>query len=526
MTVALWEVQQRALDKMEGQSGFLLYDALGLGKTVTGLARIKEAFKFAYVPVEDVYGNGDLVARGKLLIITQKSIRGQWERWIPEILADHEVRIINYAELLQRTRKPCTACNETGVVWEAEYTVQETCRACKGKGWRGFNVGPNQDLIKWKPDAIIVDEAHRIKNRKAAWTKALKQIKSAKLRIALTGTPIINQPAELWSILNWLYPKAFTSYWKFYNLYVEEEHHEISKVDVCPLCGSWHQREFRVITGAKNTVHLRQTIREFSMRRLKLNCTSEDCIAWLYAGDNKYKLGLPKSAFVEPHDHVKDLPDVLPAKVYEVELEPKQRRAYEEMKAKALAWVGTYDDEPLPAPIAIAQLTRLRQFASAYMEVSDNGYAMREPSSKLDALMDILESTDQPIVVFSMFRQMVDLACARFNEKSIPYFRLAGDTPTVQRNDWQRFQAGERRVFIAQMQAGGAGIDLFRASTIVFLDRSFSPADNEQAIGRLFRAGQKNAVLPIYIQARGTVDEAIETTLQFKASMIKKVLGG
>ena len=90
----------------------------------------------------------------------------------------------------------------------------------------------------------------------------------------------------------------------------------------------------------------------------------------------------------------------------------------------------------------------------------------------------------------------------------------------------ETFQNGERKVMLATTRTGGVGITLTRASTAIFVDRDWSPAVNQQAEDRLHRIGAKSAVQIILLQARDTVDQAVEETLNWKASTIRKMLGG
>ena len=352
----------------------------------------------------------------------------------------------------------------------------------------------NKDLQKVTWDYCIVDESQAFNNRKAQRTKGLKKIKAHNKR-AMSGTPMINRPDDLWSILHWLYPKNFSSYWRFFE-------------DYCAYTTEYGpQGAYKVVTGCRNESQLRAIMSPFFLRRVK-------------------------------KDVMPELPDKYYSQVH-VDLLPEQKRAYKQMKEEALAWVGQYGDEPVPAPVAIAQLTRLRQFAVAYAEVDEDELqtfdgdahkiitrvTLREPSSKLDALMEIIENTDQQIVVFSQFAQLVYLAIERFKKAGISYGVITGKVSTQSRTDAiEKFQKGDSRVFISTIKSGGAGITLTAASTVVFLDRSWSPADNWQAEDRLHRRGQNNAVHVINIVARDTVDHAIDATLSHKADLIRKII--
>ena len=213
-----------------------------------------------------------------------------------------------------------------------------------------------------------------------------------------------------------------------------------------------------------------------------------------------------------------------------VELKPEQRRAFNEMKKDMLAWVGANEDQPVVAPIAIAKLTRCYQFSSAYAQVNKlTGLVeLTEPSSKLDALMGFLaDNPNEQVVVFSQFKQLIKLLEARLNKAKITHVLLTGDIPELQRKaNVDAFQAGKARVFCGTIAAGGVGITLTAASTVVMLDRKAGvPSLNFQAEDRCWRYGQKNAVQVIDIIAKGTADRERAHKLEVTWSWLKKMLG-
>lgn len=355
-------------------------------------------------------------------------------------------------------------------------------------------------------DYVIADECQNANNRKAQQTKLLKKIPTLRKR-GFTATPMINAPQDMWSVLNWLFPRGpewlpkhqrqlFSSYWKFFEKFVEYDLHPLG---------------FKLVKGPRNEELLRKIIEPFYIRREQAELNPE----------------------------IPGIPPPPPEKIV-VDLTPKQRRAYNEMKKEALAWIGEDDDQPLPAQVAIAKLTRLRQFCTAYAElivqrdeddvVTDVSVNLSEPSSKLDALMDIIESTGgRRIVVFTQFKQLLELAIKRFDKKGITYSKIVGgQSSSERREEIEAFVRGERQVYISTIKAGGVGVDgLQHASNIcVFLDRSWSPADNKQAIGRVRRQGQKLVVREIHIDARDTVDQQVEAKLQKKRSWFRRIFGG
>ena len=447
--VDYYPYQIEAIDRMIGMSGFGLFDEMGLGKTYQALGELEET-------VWD-----------KVLIVAPKSVHGVWEDAIKVSLLGISFPVVAVSG---SNKKPVETFTKGILIVNSE----------------ALRLIPKLTKIKW--DYVIADEAHVFKNRKAQRTRALKRIKATHKR-ALTGTPIVNRPDEYWSLLHWLYPKDFGSYWRFFEEYVSYT--------------TEPQYGYKIITGPKNVAKLQEITAPFVIRRLK-------------------------------KDVLKELPDKYYSEV-RVELTAPQRKAYDAMKKTSLAWLEQFpSDQPLPAPTVLAQLTRLRQFATAYAQINYDAESVHEktfvrlsePSSKLDALMDILDGTDQSVVVFSQFKQLVNLATERFRVAGISYRELTGDTSQERRKTAvDDFQAGKVQVFICTTAAGGVGITLHKASTAVFLDRSFSPAMNSQAEDRLHRIGQPNAVEIILIQANKTVDQLVESKLKLKAEWIKQILG-
>jgi len=442
----LFPYQQEDVDAMESVPGVLLASEPGTGKTFIACEELSNA------------------EPERVLIICPNTVKSVWEDTLKAFGYYGPLMTLN------GTTRSQIANFDGGVLivnWEALARI------------------PRLSVIEW--DYVIADEAHYAKNRKVKRTKALKMLR-AKHKRALTGTPLVNKPDELWSLLNWLYPDAYRSYWRFFERYVS---YEIK-----------YPYGYKEIRGVKNVETLRKEISAFTIRRLK-----------------------------------KDVLPQLPDKYYttlRVDLSPQQRRAYDAMKEDSLAWLEQEpQDQPLPAPTVLAQLTRLRQFASAYCTIEfgwtqfDHQVTMSEPSSKLDALMELLaDMGDEPVVVFSQFKQLVNLAKQRLDTAGIPTWIMTGDTPESERaNIISAFQQGQGRVFIATIQSGGVGNTLHRASTAIFLDRTWSPAINLQAEDRLHRIGQENAVQIINIQADDTVDQVVEETLDRKWSWIRKILG-
>lgn len=354
--------------------------------------------------------------------------------------------------------------------------------------WEALRLMP--ELIshgKW--DVVIADEVHRAQNRKAQQTRALKKV-WAERKIGMSGTVITGAPDKYWSALNWLYPNDFRSYWQHYSRYVDYE--------------IIYPQGFHKITGSKNVDELRERVDPFYVCHLK----HEKCCE---RHPNGVMPWLKKPYYTEEY----------------VDLLPVQRRAYNQMKNDMIAWVGSHEQEVLVAPVVVAQMMRLQQFAVAYAELEGDRVRLSEPSSKLDRLMEIIEDNPtEPIVVWSQFKQLIYLLEERCKRKGIDIVLYTGDNRSDRDQNVRSFAKGGARIFAGTISAGGVGVDglQYASSTCVFLDRLWSPALNRQAEDRLDRDGQKGQVQVIDIMARNTVDRGRQQRLELVWSWIKELL--
>lgn len=377
---------------------------------------------------------------------------------------------------------------------------------------------------------VIGDEIQAIKNRKAQVTHIFKKLRPY-YRLGMSGTWADNKPPDAWSVLNWLWPKVFTAYHKFddyHTVYVQKEKPDGTKYKV--IAGVYDVASMHANMGPAGKGYIRRRKEEV----------------------------------------LKDLPEKYHTEI-KVDLSPQQRRAYDEMEHNMLAWVGSHENEPIAAPVVIAKLVRLQQFAVCYGRLErvfkkvankeyprcppvaycqrqfDEGHEphrflldeqgneirqpmdvlrLDDPSSKLDAVMDLLEETNDPIVVFGQSKQAINLLGQRLQRAGIPAGILTGDTSAKDRNKLvQDFQSRRLQVFAGTISAGGVGITLTAASTCVFLDRAWSPSINKQAEDRLHRLGQKNAVQIITLVARGTLDARRNRMIAMKWEWLREVLG-
>lgn len=406
--------------------------------------------------------------------------------------------------------------------------------------WDALRLLP--ELAKIKFNTVIADEAHRASNRKAQATQALKRIPTVH-KLAMSGTLSGDQPQNLWSILNWLWPKVYTSYWKFFKHYV--------------ITGTDPTGNYQVVKGVKNTQSLKKEMAPWFVRHLK----KEMCC---------------------PH-HLDGVMSYLPDKMYDkiwVNLSTEQRRIYKQMKEQMVAWVNDHQSSPLVASVAVAQLTRLSQIALATPEIRIEtrrrkvkrwvnaegvqvapseatqfvpdqryrppkpGYSqvnvlepfevqvvyLKLPSSKIDVLLERLkDNPEKKFVVWSASKKMCYLMQQALAGHGIKSHVLSGDTPQGQRDSMlANWKTDDRQVFIGVIAAAGEGIDGLQevTDTCIFMDRDWSTKANKQAEDRLHRPGQdSNKVQVIDIMAKDTVDLGRHTRLAEKWEWIKAILG-
>lgn len=491
------------------------WSEMGCKKTTTGLWMIKEQLKDVENPT--------------VLIITTRSGKGTFFQWAPQILEGWTIldvdtrgvkvlmdgkliQIPKLKELPEEFGMPTLVITHYHVFSKSNHGKFEehpiTGEPMKNEAGGLIMKAPTQaDRInKHLWEFCWLDEVHRIKDKDARWTITIKRVKSKRRHIS-TGTGFINRPHEIWSPLNFLDKRRWGSFWSFYDEYceIDEDNGYAKVVGVKPE----KKKEFR------------ELVREYGPRRF----LSE----------------------VMPN-----IKEPLFTPLY-CELSPAQRRMYDQIRSELYAL--DKQGVPLYAANVLSLLQRLRAICVATPEVVEDYYdekldrrvqkiRLTEPSSKLDTLMELLdglewdEESRQPVVVFSNFVGPLNLLQARFDransnamemgfDPEYPYIWLKeSDSDDVRYNKWANlFPSMEYRVFMSTLQVGGESINLTPARHVVFLDRSWSPKDNMQGIGRVRRPGQEGQPIVININARGTVDEYIERVVDIKTGWFRQIFG-
>lgn len=309
---------------------------------------------------------------------------------------------------------------------------------------------------------LILDEAQSIKNSSSQTAQAVKQIEAPR-RFALTGTPVENSLDELWSIFEAVFPGLFPSYRRFRDLPPER---------------------------------IARMVRPFILRRLK-------------------------------KDVLEELPDRIET-VQRSELKDEQKKLY-------AAYLSQLQDETSKDMEEngfqknrikiLAGITRLRQLC-CHPALFVEGY--QGDSGKMEQLLETVQdclAAGKRILIFSQFASMLNLIRQTLAAQGRDLFYLNGQTPAQSRVEMcRRFNEGEAELFLISLKAGGTGLNLTGADTVILYDLWWNPAVEEQAIGRAHRMGQKQVVQVIRLVTEGTIEEKILELQQRKKDLIAEVI--
>jgi SNF2 family DNA or RNA helicase len=347
-----------------------------------------------------------------------------------------------------------------------------------------------KELNELAPHAVIMDEAHRLRDPKSAQSRAVKWLAHrARFRYALTGTPVDRDASDLWGLLHVVAPEWHPGRTRYLQRYVETGYSLYGGLMILGL-DAGHEPEFRAVTQP------------------------------LYRR-------IPKAVILP------ELPPKLPVQTRLTPMTPKQAKAYREMESGQLAIL----DQILVAKNPLSVLTRLLQFAAAHASVEiiqgKNGYPKQKvtltaPSAKVDDLMELLEELgDEPLVVVAVSAQLIALAEQRVRDAGVTCSIVTGAQNAAECDlAVQRFQDGADRVIMLTLGAGAEGLTLTRARVILFMQESWQPLLNDQAAGRIHRIGSEHheSVQVIKQIAPGTVEERKKAVLKRKGVKIEEVL--
>ncbi len=326
---------------------------------------------------------------------------------------------------------------------------------------------------------VILDEAQYIKNPASKMAKAAFGLR-ARHRLCLSGTPMENHLGELWSLFHFLMPgflgeaDAFRRDWRRPIESGENPHRrEVLAKRVAPL----------MLRRTRNQVLQELPPRTDILRTIPLNQAQTE--------------------------------------LYEVVRAAMDKKVREAINAKGLAQSHI---------IVLDALLKLRQICCDPRLLKLPAARKVKESAKLESFRELvtgLVEEGRRILVFSQFTSMLELLEKVLEEERIPSIKLIGETPGTERSELvNAFQAGEVPVFFISLKAGGSGLNLTTADTVIHYDPWWNPAVEEQATGRAHRMGQANPVFVYRLITEGTIEERILELQSRKAAIASAILEG
>ncbi|MEV6912672.1 DEAD/DEAH box helicase [Amycolatopsis sp. NPDC051071] len=418
--------------------GGCLADDMGLGKTITLISLHLHR------------------GEGPTLVVCPASLLGNWEREITRFAPGVPVRRFH------GTERSLDGLDDGFVL-----TTYGTLR-----------VDPEPlGNVAW--GLLVADEAQHIKNHRSGTAKALRTLTSS-ARVALTGTPVENNLAELWAILDWTTPGLLGSMADFRRVWAKPV--ESGK-------------------DPETAERLSRLVRPFLLRRRKSD---------------------PGIAPELPAKTETDRPVTLTA---------EQAALYEATVREMMAEIAGSE--------GIARRGRIVKLLTGLKQICNHpAQYLKEPSEAvldgrsgklelLDELLGTILAEDGAVLVFTQYVAMARLLERHLAQRGIGTQFLHGGTPVPKREDLvRRFQAGEAPVFLLSLKAAGTGLNLTRADHVVHFDRWWNPAVEDQATDRAYRIGQTRPVQVHRLIAEGTVEDRIAAMLREKRALADAVLAG
>lgn len=472
----------------------ILANGMGSGKSISAMATIRRLHELG----EDVF---------PVMIACPNSTKYGWEKEIEKVWPGLTIHVVD-GSLAKRRKMLETPAHVVIINWESIRAhsrlkpfgsiALKKCQACGGLGDVKETAceAHHKELNEINFKTVIGDEIHRIADPASKVSRAFKAATGdAEFRIAMSGTPIGSSPENLYSPLNWLFPEAYPSKVKFIDRFCITSDNP------------W---------GGKIVLGLRPEMEEE-----------------FFAGLDPFLRRMPKEIILP------FLPPIIRSR-RDVEMGTKQARAYKQMKEQMLSEIDNGDVIFTTSPLT--KLTRLLQFASSYADVEyrdvyDDATGLTtekqfvkltDPSCTLDAFMeDLPDFGDDSTIVFMVSSQLVKLLSARLTKQNIRHGLITGDQDAKTRQmHIDAFQRGEIQFILVTIAAGGTGITLTQANTMVFLQRSWSLIENLQSEGRGHRIGSEkyDHIKIIDYVTKNTQQEKVFEAIDAKSDQLEVIL--
>ena len=486
-TADLRAYQQHGLDWLAflwtHRLGGVLADDMGLGKTIQALALMAHVQATEPRPAHPGSAGPEPGAddRGPFLVVAPASVVGNW--------AAEAARFAPRLKVHVQAQTTAKAGVDLAQVW-ASCDVVVTSYAIFRLDFERFHE------LRWA--GLVLDEAQFAKNPKTKANTHARALR-ARIKLAVTGTPMENGLGELWAVLAIVAPGLFPSASRFRETYTtpitDGGKARKALAAAPPALGDELRQDMtsRAAAGDARLARLRTRMRPIVLRRTK--------------------------ELVAP-----ELPE-RQEQVLEVDLAPKHRHLYDAFlqreRQRLLALLDDYDGNRFTIFRSLTLLRRMALDAS----LVDDKYA-GTPCAKLDALFDQLDevvSGGHRALVFSQFTTFLRKVAQRCDAQDVPYEYLDGST-TRRPEVIARFKDGTAPLFLISLKAGGFGLNLTEADYVFLLDPWWNPATENQAVDRTHRVGQTRPVLVQRLVSRGTIEEKVMALKARKAELFAAVL--
>ena len=330
------------------------------------------------------------------------------------------------------------------------------------------------EIAQQRWDLIIFDESVVLKNRETARTKSAIEVrKTTKLIWELSGSPITKNVTDLWSQFHILRPDVYTSFWRFADQYSLLEHN------------AWGGGYGQSIVGTKPGIDYKSEFRDIMIR-----VSQEDVL---------------------------DLPEYL-YQTIELGLNPAQAKAYKELLG---SFVTTLESgQRVDVVNIMAQLIRLQEICSNLINIGG-----RDSSSKHDTILELLETWDKPILIWSWFVKGAEALYQRLLAKGEKVAICTGQHTSEKTADEtiEAYKTGKYDILILSLGVGKYGVTVTNTKTVIYTEKTWDADAFTQSLSRVRRIGLGHRPVLVTLRCPGTVDELVENNLAGKAIDIAKI---
>ena len=450
------EAVKRANHMAKAGRGFALFFEQGTGKSRTVLEILRHRCM-------------DKMSQCRTLILCPVVVVPNWKNEIRKYTQIPESKVV----ILEGTGRQKFSQFQKAVSEDSESVVVTNYEAVT------LNPGLQAEIIKWKPEVVILDESQRIKTHNSHRTKSVLAItKNTKFVYLLSGTPVLNSPSDLFSQFKAM-DKGLTfgeNYYAFRNRYFFDKNQFMPSHVKFP---NWQLK-------GDAMSQINQATLSSSMR-----VTKEECL---------------------------DLPPLVRQKVY-CPMTPNQAKSYEEMRRDFISFIN---DKACVAQLALTKALRLQQIVSGFIKFEDGSETNFKDCPRINALRDLLTelTPHHKVIVWACFKQNYVVIRKLLEELEIEHVELTGETKEEERATAVRDFQDKRpvRVLLGNPGSGGIGVNLTASDYSIYYSRNFSLEADLQSEARNHRGGSErhNKITRIDLVTPETIDELVLEKLASK----------